>query len=78
MKKEETKEEVGYFTVKVECMVPATAIYHIHAKTPEEAFKISRRKQPVEIQYGFGKKADKRVQVTDFKSTLIRWIKNFF
>ncbi len=76
--KEEKKDTISCFVIKIESMVPATAIYHVFAHSPEEAAHLVKGKIPKEILYAFPRKKEKELKVFKLASSIVEFTKKYF
>jgi hypothetical protein len=68
--------EKQYFTVKVECTLPATLSYRILAETPEQAMELIKNVQPINVQYRLQGKKGIKATVYNMGTSMIRLIQN--
>lgn len=88
MKKEEVKKpkpkvvpkpepKPEYYTVKVECMVPAILEYKILAKSPEEAAELISKTHPTATKPNYSKKRITKITVYLLYQSVIKFMRNF-
>ena len=65
-----------YYDVKVECMLPATLTYRVHAETPEQAAKMIKGLVPNSVKHKLIGRIEIKLMVYDAGSTMIKLIKN--
>jgi hypothetical protein len=75
MKKTILKDKKLY-DVKVECLVPATAVYRVLAESPEEALDLIKTSKPKDIKYRFNVRKLLKGIVYDAGSVMIRLTKS--
>lgn len=82
--KEELKKKAAlpppryYYDVRVECMLPATLIYRVHAETPEKASEMIRSLTPNSVKHKLIGRKEIKLSVSDAGSNMIRFVKNLF
>lgn len=67
-----------YYDVKVECMLPATLVYRVHAETPEQASQMIRSLTPNSVKHKLIGRKEIKLAVYDAGSSMIRLMKNLF
>lgn len=67
-----------YYDVKVECMLPATLVYRVHAETPEQASQMIKGLTPNSVKHKLIGRKELKLAVYDAGSSMIRLIKNLF
>lgn len=75
-KKETKKEEKKYYDVKVEVLVPATFKYRVFASSPEEAYELTKKMKPTNVEFFHSRKRNLKVKIFDFGTSIIRYVRN--
>lgn len=65
-----------YFDVKVECMLPATIMYRVHAETPEKAAEMIKGLSPTSVKHKLIGRKELKMMVYDAGCSMIRFVKN--
>lgn len=83
-RKEELKKKAAqpkpkyYYDVKVECMLPATLIYRVHAETPEQASEMVKHLTPTGVKHRLNGRKNLKLTVYDAGGSMIRFVKSLF
>jgi len=67
-----------YYDVKVECMLPATLIYRVHAESPEQASQLIKGLTPNSVKHRLIGRKELKLTVYDAGSSMIKFMKNLF
>lgn len=65
-----------YYDVKVECLLPATLTYRVHAETPEKAAEMTKSLSPNSVRHRLIGRKELKLSVSDAGSNMIKFIKN--
>jgi hypothetical protein len=67
-----------YFDVKVECMLPATLTYRVHAETPQQAAEMIKGLVPTTVKHRLIGRKEIKLMVYDAGCTMMKFMKNLF
>lgn len=65
-----------YYDVKVECMLPATLTYRVHAETPQQAAEMIKSLTPTMVKHRLLGRKNIKLMVYDAGCSMIRHMKN--
>jgi len=65
-----------YYDVKVECMLPATVVYRVHAETPEKAAEMIKGISPTSVKHRLIGRKELKLMVYDAGCSMIKLVKN--
>lgn len=65
-----------YYDVKVECLLPATLTYRVHAETPEKAAEMIKSLSPNSVRHRLIGRKELKLSVSDAGSNMIKFMKN--
>jgi len=65
-----------YYDVKVECLLPATLTYRVHAETPHQAADMIKSLSPNSVKHRLIGRKELKLAVYDAGSNMIKFMKN--
>lgn len=65
-----------YYDIKIECLLPATLTYRVHAETPQKAADMIKGLTPNSVKHRLIGRKELKLSVYDAGSNMIKFMKN--